>query len=49
MVEGVGDGDGGPNVGHVVRGPNEPTDQENWNVEVGENLELLTQEVEWDR
>ena len=47
-VEDVGDRDGGPNVCHVVRSPNEPTNQEEGGVEVGENLELLAEEVEGD-
>ena len=49
VVEKVGDGDTGPNVGHVVRSPDKSTDQENGYVEVGENLELLAKEVEGDR
>ena len=49
VVEGNGNGDGGPNVGHVVRRPNEPTNQEDGNVEVRENLELLAKEVKGDR
>lgn len=49
VVEDVGDRDGGPNVCHVERCPDEATDQENGNVEVGENLEPLSKEVEWDR
>jgi hypothetical protein len=48
VVEDVGDGDGGPNVGHVVRCPDDSTIQEDGNVEVGENLELLAEEVEGD-
>jgi len=48
VVEDVGDGDGGPNIGQVERSPNKSTGQENWNVDVGENLELLAKEVEGD-
>ena len=48
VVEGIGDGDGRPNVGHVVRCPDRPTSQEDGNVEVGEDLELLAEEVEGD-
>lgn len=47
-VKGEGDGNGGPNVGHVVRSPDESTVQEDGNVEVGKNLELLAKEVEGD-
>ena len=46
VVEGVSDGDGGPNVGHVVRCPGESTIQEDRNVEVGKGFELLAEEVE---
>lgn len=49
VVEHVGDRDGGPNVGHVERCPNQSSNQENGNVEVGESLELPAKEVEWDR
>jgi hypothetical protein len=48
VVEDIGDGDGGPNVGHVVRCPNDPTVQEDGNVEVRENLEFLAEKVEGD-
>ena len=48
VVENVGDGDGGPNADHVVRCPGGSTEQEDGNVEVGEDLELLTEEVEGD-
>ena len=48
VIEDVGDGDGGPRIGQVVGSPNKSTDQENWNVDVGENLELLAKEVEGD-
>ena len=48
VVEDVGDGDGRPNVAHVVRRPEGSAKQEDGNVEVGENLELLVEEVEGD-
>ena len=48
VVEDIGNGDGRPNVGHVVRCPDGSTEQEDWNVEVAENLELLAEEVEGD-
>jgi hypothetical protein len=48
VVEDVGDRDGGPNIGHVVRCPAESTTQEEGNVEVGKDLELLAEEVEGD-
>ena len=48
VVEDIGDRDGGPNIGHVIRSPDKPTHQEDGNVEVGENLELLAEEVEGD-
>ena len=48
MVEEVADRDRGPNVGHVVGSPNESTNQENRNVEVGENPEPLAKVVKWD-
>ena len=34
VVEGAGDEDGGPNIGHVIWSPNESTSQEDGNVEV---------------
>ena len=43
IVEDVGDWHGGPNVGQVIRSPNKSTNQEDRNVEVGENLELLSE------
>ena len=46
VVEDVGDRDGGPNIGHVVRCPIGSTKQEDGNVKVGKNLELLAEEVE---
>ena len=49
VVEDVGDGDGRPRIGQVERSPDECTDQENWNVDVGENPELLAKEVEGER
>jgi len=48
VVEGEGDRDCGPNIAHVVRSPDKSTDQKDGNVEVGENLELLAEEVEGD-
>ena len=46
IVEDVGDRDGRPNVAHVVRSPDESTDQEDGNVKVGEKLVFLAKEVE---
>lgn len=46
VVKKDGDWDGRPNVAHVVRSPDKSTDQENWNVEVGENPEFFAKEVE---
>lgn len=48
VVEEDGDGNGGPNVRHVVRSPGKSTDQQNWNVGVGESLMLIAKEVEGD-
>lgn len=48
VIEEVCDRDGGPNVGHVVGSPNESTDQENRNMEVGENPEPLAKVVKRD-
>jgi hypothetical protein len=48
VVEDVGDRDGGLNIGRVVRCPGGSTKQEGRNVEVGEALELLAEEVEGD-
>ena len=46
VVEDKGDRDCGPDISHVVRSPDKPTDQEDGNMEVGEKLVLLAKEVE---
>jgi hypothetical protein len=48
VAEGVGNGNGGPNIGQIVGSPGTRTNQEDWGMDVGENPVLLAEEVEGD-